>query len=553
MIAAIYARKSTEQSGVADEQKSVARQVEHARAYAAAKGWTVDNGCVFVDDGISGAEFAGRPGFVRLIAALKPRPPFEVLVMSEESRLGREAIETAYALKQLVAAGVRVFFYLEDRERTLDSPTDKIMLSLTAFADELERERARQRTYDAMIRKARAGHVTGGRVFGYENVRSDLGYVVRVVNDNEAEVIRRIFNMCAAGDGMKSIAIRLNDDRTPSPRARQGVPRGWAPSTVREVLYRDLYRGVVVWNRTRKRDAWGRKRPTSRPENEWIRTTSADLRIVTDEQWNAAHARLDATRQTYMRGTAGRLWGRPATGLTSKYLLTGLATCARCGGGVLVKSRAHGRKRAHRYACSSYHLKGTSVCSNSFEIPMGEAHALVLDAVEKDVLAPEVVETGISEALALVQATNARDLTPDIERELRAVEAELRRLTAALAAGGALTAIVDAIREREQRRSHLERQLAAARSVVAIDPARLKREMLARVDEWRELFGRQIQFSRQFLQKSLVERISCEPVYEDGQPMIEIRIRLSLGRLVKGLICPSGMASPTGFEPVFWP
>jgi DNA invertase Pin-like site-specific DNA recombinase len=102
--------------------------------------------------------------------ALKPRAPFQVLVMSEESRLGREAIETAYALKQLIQAGVRVFFYLEDRERTLDSPTDKIMMSLTAFADELEREKARQRTYDAMMRKARAGHVTGGRVFGYRNV-----------------------------------------------------------------------------------------------------------------------------------------------------------------------------------------------------------------------------------------------------------------------------------------------------------------------------------------------------------------------------------------------
>jgi hypothetical protein len=48
----------------------------------------------------------------------KPRPPFQALVMSEESRLGREQIETAYALKQLVDAGVRVFFYLEDRERT---------------------------------------------------------------------------------------------------------------------------------------------------------------------------------------------------------------------------------------------------------------------------------------------------------------------------------------------------------------------------------------------------------------------------------------------------
>ena len=131
MIAAIYVRKSTDQAGVADEQKSVTRQVEHARQYAIAKGWTVEDAYVFVDDGISGAEFANRPGFLRLMNALKPRPLFQVLVMSEESRLGREAIETAYALKQLVTAGVRVFFYLEDRERTLDSPTDKIMLSLS--------------------------------------------------------------------------------------------------------------------------------------------------------------------------------------------------------------------------------------------------------------------------------------------------------------------------------------------------------------------------------------------------------------------------------------
>jgi site-specific DNA recombinase len=170
MIAAIYARKSTDQSGVADEQKSITRQIDHARQYATRKGWTVDDAAVFVDDGISGAEFANRPGFLRLMNSVKPRAAFQVLVMSEESRLGREAIETAYALKQLVQAGVRVFFYLEDRERTLDSPTDKIMLSLTAFADELEREKARQRTYDAMMRKAKAGYVTGGRVFGYDNV-----------------------------------------------------------------------------------------------------------------------------------------------------------------------------------------------------------------------------------------------------------------------------------------------------------------------------------------------------------------------------------------------
>jgi DNA invertase Pin-like site-specific DNA recombinase len=53
MIAAIYARKSTEQNGVADEARSVARQIEHARAYAVRKGWTVDETHVYVDDGVS--------------------------------------------------------------------------------------------------------------------------------------------------------------------------------------------------------------------------------------------------------------------------------------------------------------------------------------------------------------------------------------------------------------------------------------------------------------------------------------------------------------------
>jgi hypothetical protein len=62
-------------------------------------------------------------------------------------------------------------FYLEDRERTFDSPTNKLLMSVTAFADELEREKARQRTYDAIQRKARPGRVTGGRVFGYDKRR----------------------------------------------------------------------------------------------------------------------------------------------------------------------------------------------------------------------------------------------------------------------------------------------------------------------------------------------------------------------------------------------
>jgi len=245
MIAAIYARKSTDQSAVADEAKSVRRQIDHARAYAQKKGWTVDEAYVYVDDGVSGAEFANRPGFVRLMNALKRRPPFQVLVMSEESRLGRESIEVSFALKQLIQADVRVFCYLTDTERTLDSPIEKAMLALQTMADEMERAKASQRTYDAFVRKAKAGHVTGGRVFGYENVRVD-GHVERRILEAEGAIVRRIFERSIAGYGFKAIAKQLNAEGAPSPRALLGRSQSWAPSSVREVLYKDIYRGVIV-------------------------------------------------------------------------------------------------------------------------------------------------------------------------------------------------------------------------------------------------------------------------------------------------------------------
>jgi DNA invertase Pin-like site-specific DNA recombinase len=65
MSAAIHARKSHDQPGVPDDAKSLARQIAHARAYAAQKGWTVDETQIYTDDGISGGEFQRRPGFLR--------------------------------------------------------------------------------------------------------------------------------------------------------------------------------------------------------------------------------------------------------------------------------------------------------------------------------------------------------------------------------------------------------------------------------------------------------------------------------------------------------
>jgi site-specific DNA recombinase len=184
----------------------VVRRIEHARAYATSRGWTVRDDHIYVDGGLSGAEFERRPAFLRMMNALKPRPAFDMIVMSEESRLGREAIETAYALKQILTAGVRVFFYLENRERTLGSATDRLLMSVTAFASDFEREKARQRTYDALERMAKAGYVTGGRVYGYDNIEiagpdGKPSHVERRINGRESAIVVGIFELTAEGYG----------------------------------------------------------------------------------------------------------------------------------------------------------------------------------------------------------------------------------------------------------------------------------------------------------------------------------------------------------------
>jgi DNA invertase Pin-like site-specific DNA recombinase len=126
---------------------------------------------------------------------------------------------------------------------------DKIMGSLAGFASEMEREKASQRTHDAMLRKAKAKHVTGCRVFGYDNVdvfgdecgpdgaRTRL-HVVRRINEPEAAIVRQIFARYSQGiGGLKTLAKDLNAQGVLPPH---GHRRGWDGSCIREILYRPL-------------------------------------------------------------------------------------------------------------------------------------------------------------------------------------------------------------------------------------------------------------------------------------------------------------------------
>jgi Recombinase/Recombinase zinc beta ribbon domain len=247
------------------------------------------------------------------------------------------------------------------------------MEQVRGFGSEFYCESVTRHMKDALKRRARAGHVHGGRTFGYDNVRKD-GHVDRVINPNESPVVVRIFTRSSQGAGHRAIAKELNADRLPSPRPSKGGPAGWSPITIRDVLRRRLYIGEVV-------SRWG--------DDELFVVQRDDLRIVPQPLWDAVQQRRQQTAQIYLRSSGGRLWSKPANGVESKYLLTGMALC-QCGSPLTVRSRSHGRKRAYFYQCRAALDKG-SVCDNAIALPLPITDSAILGYLEGVLLHPDVV------------------------------------------------------------------------------------------------------------------------------------------------------------------
>jgi site-specific DNA recombinase len=170
----------------------------------------------------------------------------------------------------------------------------------------------------------RLAPVTDGRVFGYQNHLNGDGYVHWMIDDAEAATVRRIFTMYAEGSGHTRIAKTLNAEFVPAPRGGTGT---WAGTAIRDMLGRQLYAGVVVWNKSQKVMRRGTAQRW-RSQNEWLERPAPELAIVDTDLWQRVKARREATGATYLRRMNGRLIGRPSgADVESPYLLSGIAEC----------------------------------------------------------------------------------------------------------------------------------------------------------------------------------------------------------------------------------
>ncbi len=437
---AIYSRKSNEQHG-SEETRSLAMQEGHARTCAAALGWTVMGPpYLYEDDDISGKEFVRRPGLQRVMRDIDGAtpPPFDILLTMEESRLGRDLFEAGANLKRIVESGVRVYFSGERRFANISDATNCIMTAVRLGGAQMEQEKASERVIHTMCRKFALGHVCGGNVYGYRRVAIPLAspdptgqrrwsHVVRAVDPFEAAQVVRIFELAAEGKGYGAIARLLTEEGVPSPSHRHeerhrahGNVRdyAWGEAVVRQILHRKLYMGVAEYGKTKRGYKKGTAVKTKRPESEWKTHACPELRLVSDEVWARAHARLAATRGYYLRSQGGRGDGRSE--LENQYLLSGFTACADCGRPLLVKKSGD---TAH-YKCSGNH-RGKAVCSNGASFSVTTANEAVLNALLDEVLDPRVIIQALDRA---IQEAAEEVGSPETQRlALRLVESSAVR------------------------------------------------------------------------------------------------------------------------------
>jgi site-specific DNA recombinase len=246
------------------------------------------------------------------------------------------------------------------------------------------------------------------------------------------------------------------------------------------------------------------------------------------------------SRQSYLRATGGKRWGRPLNGVVSKYLLTGLGRCGTCGGSFEVQSRSHGGSRAYFYVCANYYRRGPSVCPNGLAASLDRMDTAVLGALEP-LLTQTFIETVVRKVLtrAMKSGSDLDEARSTITSQADKVRRELDNLIDALAKTGGSSRVTDAIKDREARLSHLEQDLAALegrQQISQMDAARLERQAREKVAGWRKVLRAHPSQARQIVSKLLRDRLIFIPETRNRRPGYRFRGEGTIWPLLSGVI-----------------
>ncbi|WOF43869.1 recombinase family protein [Sphingopyxis indica] len=450
--AALYARYSSDQQNAA----SIADQQRLCRERATREGWQIV--ASYADAAISGDSMILRPDVQKLLADAQGGK-FDIVVAEALDRVSRDQADVATLYKHLQFARVPLITLAEGEISELHVGLKGTMNAL--FLKDLSKK-----THRGLRGRIEKGFSAGAVGYGYRMVRrlNSEGELVRgerEVDPTQALIVERIFREFAAGKSPIAIARDLNVEGIAGP---SGKP--WRDTSIRGtprrglgVLNNELYVGVRVWNHKHyvKDPTTGKQVTRLNPESEWVRKAVPELRIVSDELWEAAKRQQEAlaarNKGIKAAAQARALHGkrRPA------YLLSGLLECGACGSTFAIVV-------SDRYGCVGHYRSRT--CSNSRTIRREELERRALAGIADRLVSADKIDAAVAAYATHINHEN-RERRIQADADSRA----LAKIDKAIA--GIMAAIEDGLYQpsMKARMAELEREKAEITVRLAEAPA----------------------------------------------------------------------------------
>ena len=411
-ITPLYERLSRDDE-LQGESNSISNQKQMLEDFARRNG--LPNPTHFTDDGISGTQF-DRPGFLAMMEEVEAGR-VEAIVIKDMSRLGRDYLKVGQVMEVLRQRGVRLIA-INDGVDSLKGDDD-----FTPFRNIMNEFYARdtsRKIRSVFKSKGMSGkHLTGTVIYGYlwDEKREHW-----LVDEEAAEVVRRIFSLTLEGYGPYQIACKLSADRIEIPvvhlaRFNEGVnrskpvkdPYGWGSSTIVNILKKREYLGHTINFKTRKH--FKDKKSHYVSEDEWTIFENTHEAIIDQQTFDLAQ-KIRSNVRRYPNG-----WGEAAP-------LTGLLYCADCGGKMYVH-RTNNGKRISQYTCSNYtKVPCGTLCPTQHRINESAVLTLVSDTLRA---IAEYSRNDRTEFIHTVQETQVAQQSADISKKRRRLAAAQKR------------------------------------------------------------------------------------------------------------------------------
>lgn len=351
---AAYARVSSDKDAAFH---SLEAQTEYYQEYVAKHpDWELTG--IYSDNGISGT-IINRPEFQRMLEDCRAGK-IDLVITKSITRFARNTVVLLETVRELKRLGIDCYFEKEDMHSI--SPDGELLLTLLAmYAEEEARSTSENQLW--RIRKLyEQGKPAGGHLYGYRFRDGTF-----LINFEEAEVVKMIFDMYLSGMGLSKIAQELTLKEIEAPHG--GI---WSEATLYDMLRNEKYIGNMLLQKEYREDYRTKKKIVNHGEKRMYYVEGSHEPIISHDTFQRAQKEIKRRQKT------------PVTERQSNskklHLFTGLLRCAEC-------EKLYQRKRTHAgkydkviWVCPNYHSMGKSIC------PTGELRESVLIDKTKEVL-----------------------------------------------------------------------------------------------------------------------------------------------------------------------